>query len=149
MKGLRTILIGGLLMVWSVLCVAPAHAQREKTDVIVLKNGDRVTGEIMDLEYGLLRLETNDMGTISIEWAAIASIDSQYMFDVQVAGGRRHAGVIATSEDGQELSIRDESSGRSVPIASVVRIDELETGFWQRVSGSMSVGFNYTKSTGI
>ena len=34
-------------------------------------------------------------------------------------------------------------------MSSVVRVTELETGFWQRVSGSMSVGFNYTKSTGI
>jgi Protein of unknown function, DUF481 len=149
MKGLRTILIGGLLVMSSVLCVEPAHAQREKTDVIVLKNGDRVTGEITDLEYGLLRLSTDDMGTISIEWSAIASIDSQYTFDVQVAGGRRYAGVIATSDDGQDLSIRDDTSGGSVPLESVVRIEELETGFWERISGSLSVGFNYTKSTGI
>jgi len=68
---------------------------------------------------------------------------------VELAGGLRHVGVIATSEDGQDLTIRDDSSGRSVPISSVVRIEELETGFWHRLSGSMSVGFNYTKSTGI
>jgi hypothetical protein len=30
-----------------------------------------------------------------------------------------------------------------------VRIEELETGFWKRLSGSMSVGFDYAKSTGI
>jgi putative salt-induced outer membrane protein YdiY len=36
-----------------------------------------------------------------------------------------------------------------VALASVVRIEELESGFWQRLSGSMSVGFDYAKSTGI
>jgi hypothetical protein len=148
MKRMRPILLGGLL-VSSVLSVAPANAQRDNTDVIVLKNGDRVTGEILELEYGLLRLETNDMGTINIEWSAIASIDSQYTFDVQRAGGRRYSGVIATSDDGEELVIRDEVGQESVPLSSVVRVAELETGFWQRVSGSMSLGFNYTKSTGI
>ncbi|HSC16710.1 MAG TPA: DUF481 domain-containing protein, partial [Gammaproteobacteria bacterium] len=40
-------------------------------------------------------------------------------------------------------------SGRSVALASVVRIEELETGFWKRLSGSMSVGFDYAKATGI
>jgi hypothetical protein len=149
MKGMRTALLGGLLMAGLVLSVAPANAQRTKTDVIVLKNGDRVTGEILELEYGLLRLSTDDMGTISIEWAAIASIDSQYTFDVQRAGGRRYAGVIATSQEGDELVIRDGDAEEAVPLASVVRVTELETGFWQRVSGSLSVGFNYTKSTGI
>src|SRR5687767_15129307 len=87
----------------------PRRYFRSETYWIVLKNGDRVTGEITDLEYGLLRLSTDDMGTISIEWSAIASIDSQYTFDVQVAGGRRYAGIIATSDDGQDLSIRDDT----------------------------------------
>ena len=41
------------------------------------------------------------MGTISIEWSAIDSIDSDFTFDVERSGGRRYAGVIATSEDGQ------------------------------------------------
>jgi hypothetical protein len=149
MKGRRAALLGALCVASLSLGAAPARAQRAKTDVILLKNGDRVTGEIQSLEYGLLRLETDDMGTISIEWSAIASIDSKYVFDVQLAGGIRHSGVIATSDDGSELIIRDEGSGQSVALASVVRMDELETGFWQRVSGSMSVGFNYTKSTGI
>jgi len=149
MKGLRTTLLGGLLVASSVLAVFSANAQRANTDVIVLKNGDRVTGEILELEYGLLRLETDDMGIINIEWSAIASLDSQYTFDVQRAGGRQYAGVIATSEDGGDLVIRDELGEEAVPLSSVVRVTELETGFWQRVSGSMSVGFNYTKSTGI
>ncbi len=149
MKSLRTALLGGLLVALSVLSTGPANAQRDNTDVIVLKNGDRVTGEIQELEYGLLRLETDDMGIISIEWSAIASIDSQYVFDVQRAGGRQYAGIIATSEDGADLVIRDEVGPQSIPLSSVVRVTELETGFWQRVSGSMSVGFNYTKSTGI
>ena len=149
MKAIRTPLLSGLLAVSLLLCAGPANAQRDKTDVVTLKNGDRVTGDIEQLEYGLLRLSTDDMGTISIEWGAIVDIQSKYTFDVQVVGGLRHSGVIDTSDDGQELVIRDEGSGRSVALASVVRIDELESGFWQRLSGSMSVGLNYTKSTGI
>jgi hypothetical protein len=120
------------------LCALPAQAaDRDNTDVVVLKNGDRVTGEIEQLEYGLVRLSTDDMGTINIEWGAIASIDSKYVFDVQVVGGLRHSGLIGTSDDGSELVIRDEGSGRSVAVADVVRIG-LEPGFWQRLSGSMS-----------
>ena len=150
MKDKRTPLLGGLLAASLLLCAAPANsADRDNTDVIVLKNGDRVTGEILELEYGQLRLSTDDMGTINIEWAAIATIDSQYTFDVEQAGGRRHAGVIATSDDGQDLVIRDEGTEESVPKSSIVRVTELEQGFWQRISGSLSVGFNYTKATGI
>jgi uncharacterized protein DUF481 len=149
MKPKRTIPLGGLLAASMLLCSFPAHADRDNTDIIVLKNGDRVTGEIVELEFGRLQLSTDDMGTISIEWSAIASIDSRYTFDVERAGGRRYAGLIATSADGQSLSIVDEGTEESVPLSAITRITELETGFWQRVSGSLSVGYNYTKSTGI
>jgi len=146
----RTIPLAQLLAASLLLCAGAANAaDRDNTDVIVLKNGDRVTGEIDQLEYGLLRLSTDDMGTINIEWSAIASIDSKYVFDVQLVGGLRHSGFIGTSDDGSELVIRDEGSGRSVALSDVVRIEELETGFWQRLSGSLSIGFNYAKSTGI
>lgn len=150
MNASRTVLLGVLLAAPTLLCALSAQAaNRDNTDVITLKNGDRVTGEIESLEYGLLRLSTDDMGTLNIEWSAIASIDSKYVFDVQLVGGLRHSGLIGTSDDGSELVIRDEGSGRSVALSDVVRIEELETGFWQRLSGSMSVGFDYAKSTGI
>ena len=149
MKPKRTIPLGGLLAASMLLCSFPAHADRDNTDIIVLKNGDRVTGEILELEFGRLQVSTDDMGTIGIEWSAIASIDSRYTFDVERAGGRRYAGLIETSADGQSLSIIDEGTEESVPLSAITRITELETGFWQRVSGTMSVGYNYTKSTGI
>jgi hypothetical protein len=150
MKASRTVLLSALLAAPLLLGAIPAQAaDRDNTDVITLKNGDRVTGEIESLEYGLLRLSTDDMGTLNIEWSAIASIESKYVFDVQVVGGLRHSGLIGTSDDGSELVIRDEGSGRSVALSDVVRIEELETGFWQRLSGSMAVGFDYAKSTGI
>jgi hypothetical protein len=138
----RTILLGGLLAVPMLLCGFPAQADRDNTDIIVLKNGDRITGEITQLEFGRLQLSTDDMGTISIEWDAIASIDSRYVFDVERAGGRRYAGLIATSADGQSLLIQDDGTEESVPLSAITRITELETGFWQRVSGSKSGGLN-------
>jgi Protein of unknown function, DUF481 len=149
MNLMRTILLGGAVAASLLLGAFPASAQRANTDVITLKNGDHVTGEILQLEYGLLRLETDDMGTINIEWSAVADIQSAYTFDVQIVGGLRHAGTIDTSDDGSELVVREQGTGRSVALASVVRIEELETGFWKRLSGSMALGLNYTKSTGI
>ena len=44
-----------------------ALADRDNTDVIYLTNGDRITGEILSLEFGTLRFETSNAGTLSIE----------------------------------------------------------------------------------
>jgi hypothetical protein len=140
--------LGRLLILWSI-AAAPAALARDKTDVIVLLNGDRITGEIKQLEYGLLQLSTDNMGTISIEWSAIGSIDSDFTFDVERTGGGRYSGAIATSEDSQYLVVRSGETEESVPLVAVTRVNELETRFWQRVSGNFSVGYNYTKSSGI
>ena len=68
MKASRTMLLSVLLVAPTLLGAFSAQAaDRDNTDVIVLKNGDRVTGEIEQLEYGLLRLATDDMGTINLK----------------------------------------------------------------------------------
>jgi hypothetical protein len=138
----------GRLLVLCSIAAAPAAFARDKTDVVVLLNGDRVTGEIKQLEYGLLQLSTDNMGTLSIEWAAIASIESAYTFDVERTGGQRSLGTITTSDAGGDLVVRNTVS-ESIPLPSVVRVRALESGFWARVSGSLSLGLNYTKSSGI
>ena len=48
------------------LCTTLLEA-RDKTDVVRLKNGDRITGEIKELERGKLTVKTDSMGTLSIE----------------------------------------------------------------------------------
>jgi hypothetical protein len=52
------------------LCVSSVHA--EKKDIVQLKNGDRITGEVKSLDRGELSFDTDHMGTLSIEWEAVA-----------------------------------------------------------------------------
>ncbi len=51
-------------------------AQAAKTDVVVLINGNVVTGEIKSLDFAELRYSTDSMGTASIEWEEIVSLTS-------------------------------------------------------------------------
>ena len=51
----------------ALLCTTLLEA-RDKTDIVSLKNGDRVTGEIEELQRGKLTVKTDSMGTVSIEW---------------------------------------------------------------------------------
>ena len=54
-----------------VLCIALFFfeaAWAQKTDIIALKNGDRITGEVKELKFGKLEYSTDDVETIFIEW---------------------------------------------------------------------------------
>lgn len=139
----------GCLLVLFAFGWQPAEA-RDKTDVIVLRNGDHITGEILTLQFGQLQLSTNDMGTLEIEWDAIATIESQYFFDVEQIGGQRFYGVLGSTPNGRRVTVQG-STGEAIEIAPelVTRIAKLESTFWSRIDGSFSVGYNFTKSTEI
>lgn len=126
----------------------PAQA-RDKTDVITLGNGDRVTGEIIRLEYGQLQLSTDDMGTIYIEWEAITGIDSNYFFDVEEIGGERYSGVLGSTPTGKEVTVSSPGGTGTLDHESVVRIAKLESGFWSRIDGSFSAGYSFSKSSDV
>ena len=46
---------------------------------MVFHDGDRLTGEVKGLDRGQLRLSTDAVGTVSIEWARLVSVDSMRM----------------------------------------------------------------------
>src|SRR6185436_15259639 len=77
------------------------HAHAAKTDVVVLKNGDRITGEVKTLEQGRLKYSTDNAGTIYIEWEDIASLTASRIFEVETIDGDIFHGSI---EPGAEVA---------------------------------------------
>ena len=74
---------GILLSVLLSLLSLQALAQR-KTDIVTLYNGDRITGEVKALDGGILKLSTDSMGTINIEWQEISTLESKYLYEVRM-----------------------------------------------------------------
>jgi len=129
-------------------CTAEART-REKTDIVRLKNGDRVTCEILGLEYGELQVKSTPMGTINIKWEEVASVESKFVFDVEVLGAVHHYGTISPSADGQSLLVASDSGDVELHLVQISRIAEIDTTFWKRIHGSMSLGYDFTKSTDV
>ena len=80
--------------------VCPVAA--EKTDVVVFKNGDRLTGEVKKLERGKLSFKTDTTETIQIQWSDVARVQGSETFDVELDTGERYLGSLGpASEEGQ------------------------------------------------
>jgi len=142
MRNRRTLLM--TLVV--IACVIPSVLfARKKTDIVVLKNGDHLTGEIKQLDRGILKLSTDDIGTINIEWVKVDSLNSVYQFRVETRLAEKYFGSIFLGRSG-DLEVIREGRVATVGHTDVVAITPLEAGFWQRLDGSFSVGFSYTKS---
>lgn len=133
------------------LVSAPALAalgyEREKSDVIRLANGDRYTGEILGMQFGFLQLKTSHSGTVNIEWPQVRSIETKYMFRIETFGGRYFSGYVHTDND--SLLVSGYEGDHTVRLDAVSTIVPFETSFWRRIDGSISVGYSYTKSSGV
>lgn len=98
-----------ILVIYSI-CSSTAYT-RNKTDVVILRNGDHITGEIKQLEHGILRLGTDSFCEVQIEWDDIVRIQSDFDFQFERSDGKRITGTIEDTPDQQEITIRrDEKS---------------------------------------
>src|ERR1022692_3193925 len=141
---LRAVIIGCLLL------VAPLLA-RDSTDVIVMKNGDHLTGEIKGMSQGVLYISMNYiLGTSDVQWSKVDHIESKQLFLVKTEDGSVYTGVLstATQERGRPMTIEVvESSSKQVELErrTVVQMDQTSERFWQRFNGDINTGIQYSK----
>jgi hypothetical protein len=122
---------------------------RDKSDVVILRNGNNINGDIIYLRFGILQVKTSDMGTLSIEWPSVRSISSKFSFAVETREGVKFYGPIETSSDGKEVLVREGEAATKIRLEDVERIDQYSPNFWRRINGSLAVGFSYSKSSAI
>ena len=129
----------------------PLLAQPERTDVIIMKNGDRITCEITGVKYGTLyaRLDYID-GIIEIDWSKVAKVESNRLFIIKTEDGSFHEGKISPAEPGPgnepKLNVTIEPAKTlKVPTADVVRINTSSEKLWRRFNGNVNFGLNYSK----
>ena len=138
-----------LLLASALSCSLAWGYARDKSDVVVLRNGDHISGDIASLEFGILTLKTDNMSDLSIEWPAVRSITSKFAFAIERRDGTKYHGVISTTEDGADLKVENEEGTTRMPMAEVERISRFSPRFWDRINGALSVGFSYSKSSSI
>ncbi len=139
-------LLRSVLLFFTVVLISTPLLARDKTDVVILKNGDRVTGEIKSLDRGKMNLSTDHMGTIQIEWAEVAQVTSQWIFEVETETGLRIFGALAPADEPETIQILGEDSRNTMHQTSVVKMTQLEAGFLARLEGYVDLGFSFARA---
>ena len=140
------------LVVSALLLVAwPLHA-RDKADVLVMNNGDRLTCEIKGLDSGVLYVGLDYVqGTVQVDWSKVNHVDSKQLFLVKTEDGHYYVGALSTpsTEGGRPSKIEiAEEAGNSVSVGQteVVGINQTSEQFWHRFNGAINSGFTYAKA---
>ncbi len=136
--------------VWLVFAFFPAAtAFAQKTDVVVLLNSDRTTGEIKSYDQGRLTVDTSHSSWVSVKWNQILSITSEKQFDVETIDGVHHFGQLAPSDPPGRLMVVSGPATVTVSFFDVFGLAPVRQRFWRRWEGSLNLGFNYTQSSNL
>src|ERR1700741_2223861 len=129
-----------ILLICALVCTTPLLA-REKTDVLVMKNGDRMTCQIKGLDAGVLYVSFDYIdGTTSVEWSKGAHLERNQLFIVKTEDGSVYTGSLNTADTpvGQPVKIEVfEPPEPAVVLNSpqIVSIVETSEKFWRRFNG--------------
>jgi hypothetical protein len=139
-----------LLILLVLLSLISLNAQaNRKTDVITMYNGDRITGEIVLLEGGILEVSTDFMGKLRIEWPEISAIKSEYHYELRLSDGERLYGSFDSESRLGQIALVDIFGKHEVEWLNVVEIRPIEENFLDRLDIYLSTTFAYTKATDI
>ncbi len=129
------------------LVVLAAPAAAVKTDILMLKNGDRITGEVRSLERGRLTFKTDDMGTLEIEWDKVASVTATATFEIEMLAGTQIYGALEPGPQAGVLSVATATGVLDLNVLAIGRLSRLGETLWGRIDGSIDLGASYTSST--
>jgi Protein of unknown function, DUF481 len=131
-----------------ILLAAATPALAARTDIIVLRNGDHITCEIVQMRQGKLQAKTDDAGTLSIEWDKIVSITTADQYEVLMRDGSNFLGRFRPGPPGS-LELVAGAGVAPVVMADIASFTRIKAGFFQRIDGSFDLGGSYTKSSGV
>lgn len=126
------------------LVFAPRPALSQKTDSVVVSNGNLIIGEIKELQRGQLQLSTDAMGTVHVEWPKVISIGTTKIFEVFLEDGTIYFGSTRlSSRDSVIVLVGDDAV--AVPTQSVVSLQRIKPNFWDALDGNVNFGFDFTQ----
>ncbi len=107
------------------LCAVSAWA-----DVIVLKDGDRITGKIIKKDGADLVVDSKNFGKITLKWDSVSTVEGQESLNVVLEGDKTVKGVLQAKDGKVEVV----GTGQSVAPSAVVAVrNDAEEAAYQRM----------------
>lgn len=121
----------------------------QKNDTVYFLNGDRISGEIKQYKYGFLSYKTYGVGTVQVKYDKLSTFYSNKSFDILLSNGIRRFGSFDSSRLAQTVKIITMNDTIMTPIIEIVEIVPINSGFWQKMSGLVDVGYSFSKANSL
>jgi putative salt-induced outer membrane protein YdiY len=118
-------------------------------DQVSLKNGDRLTGTIVQSDGKTLVLHTEYAGDVTVKWDSVKGIESSEPLRVQMPNGKTVIGPVSTTDD--TVKVATSSGEVAAPVGSVKGLSQQaayekmeKNSILQGWKGGVNAGFSLT-----
>jgi hypothetical protein len=136
---------------WILLCLlylstAMYASSRLNTDIVFMKNGDKITCEIRSLDQGQLTIKQDYANsTVVLDWDKVDHIETHQPFVIVDSKGNASSGALSESPDKRIVSVGgDEKNG--IAHGDVVSIQQTGETFIHRLRGNIDLGTSFAQS---
>ncbi len=133
-----------------ILLACGKYASGQEKDTVYLYHGQMLLGKVITMTEGRLHLDSDDAGVVKIKYYKIKTFHAGIHFyrirttDEQILYGR-----IKSSPVEGFVIVESLGTNLEIPIESIVRLQQYEDTFGERISGTISAGYDYTRSSNI
>lgn len=134
-----------LLAVAWLACGGAAPLLAQKTDTLIVRNGDVMTGEIKQLQRGKAEFKTDAAGTIYVKWTRVLTAETDKIFDIDLDDGRKYFGSLRFGDEARQVKIVADRDTIEVATIAIVRMARVKETFWKSLDGNIDLGANFTQ----
>jgi putative salt-induced outer membrane protein YdiY len=129
------------------LAVIPAQAKRH--DIVIMKNGDHLTGEVKKLESGVLYVDLDYVsGSVGLDWSQVEKVQSGGNYQIVLNNGDRLSGSIEKKPEseapGKDVEITSSNGVVQASQSDIAQIETQKRNFWRQLTGSLDFGYDFT-----
>ncbi|MCK5775911.1 MAG: DUF481 domain-containing protein [Bacteroidales bacterium] len=136
----RIVILICILFLW-------AYSVNGQVDSLVFINGDDMVGEVKTMTRNVLMVKTKYSDKdFAIEWDGVKEIYTETYFLISLSDGRRYNGSLRSTEDGKVAIIIYIGNPIIVDIDDIVYLEDIDKGFWSRLSFTIDFGLDLTKA---
>jgi hypothetical protein len=115
-------------------------------DVVMLANGDRVTGTVENLTAGKLAFSTPYAGRVFIDWKQVRSITTSGEYEVDLVGGQTITGAIVPSQPGEyQIGARRGPTTLATEIQGIRVPPDIHMGLFSGWNATADLGYSTTR----
>ncbi len=117
----------------------------QKTDTLIARNGDVMTGEIKELQRGKVEFSTDIAGTIYVKWTRVLTGETDKIFEITLEDGLSHFGSLALGDEPHQIKLVIARDTFVVATQRIVRMQRIKETFWRRLDGNIDLGVDFTQ----